>query len=130
MSKRAKFQRLAPYVARPSATFEYLASQSEQPGRSVALDPRRSYAAIRVCRPGGTMDWVIATEPITPDDAWGEIMFTAGIDCSSAAFLIDMGAVYIREDKSVVPNVDGCATSFGSGLPGSSGNVRDASGRT
>ncbi|WP_255788285.1 hypothetical protein [Mycobacteroides abscessus] len=130
MSKRAKFQRLAPYVARQSATFEYLSSQSEQAGRGIVLDPRQSYAAIRVRRPDGTMDWIIATEPITPDDAWGEIMFVAGIDCSSAELLIDMGAVYIREDKSVVPNVDGCATSFGSGLPGSSGNVGDASGRT
>ncbi|SKD26983.1 Uncharacterised protein [Mycobacteroides abscessus subsp. massiliense] len=52
-------------------------------------------------------------------------MFTAGIDCSSAAFLIDMGAPYIGEDKSVVPNVDGYATSFGSGLRGSGGSGYD-----
>lgn len=95
MSKRAKFQRLAPYVARPSAIFEYLASQSEQAGRGIVFNSRQSYAAIRVRRPDGTMDWIIATEPITPDDAWGEIMFVAGIDCSSAELLFGAGAEYI-----------------------------------
>ncbi|WP_255775872.1 hypothetical protein [Mycobacteroides abscessus] len=87
----------APYVARPSATFAYLASQSEQAGRGIVLDPRRSYAAIRVRRSDRTMDWIIATEPITPDDAWGEIMFIAGIDCSSAELLIEAGAEAIDE---------------------------------
>ncbi len=43
------------------------------------------------------MDWIIATEPITPDDAWGEIMFIAGIDCSSAELLIEAGAEAIDE---------------------------------
>ncbi|WP_100480669.1 hypothetical protein [Mycobacteroides abscessus] len=95
MSKRAKFQRLVPYVARPSATFAYLASQSEQAGQDSVLDPRQSYAAIRVRRPDGTMDWIIATEPFVLTNAWGEIMFVAGIDCSSAQLVIDAGAEYI-----------------------------------
>lgn len=43
------------------------------------------------------MDWIIATEPITPDDAWDEIMFIAGIDCSSAELLIEAGAEAIDE---------------------------------
>lgn len=100
MSKRAKFQRLAPHVARPSATFEYLASHGGQAGRGIVLDSWHSYAAIRVCRPDGTMDWIISTEPIVRSDTWGEIMFVAGIDCCSAAFLIEIGAQHLNENRS------------------------------
>lgn len=90
MAERSKFRRLAPYVAPPSATFAYLAAQREQAGRDVVPDPRHSYAAIRV-RTHGTMAWIIAREPLTPTDAWGEIMFVTGIDCSSTQFLIYAG---------------------------------------
>lgn len=123
MSKRSKFRRLAPYVAPPSVTFAYLASQREQAGRNTVLDPHRSYAAIRVRRSDRSMTWIIAREPATLMDTSGEVMFVAGIDCGSAQFLIDGGAEYIDEHQSELPNVDNCATSFGSGLPGSSGRT-------
>ncbi|WP_237160155.1 hypothetical protein [Mycobacteroides abscessus] len=76
------------------------------------------------------MTWIIAKEPATLLDTWGEVMFVAGIDCGSAQFLIAGGAEYVDEHQSELPNFDNCATSFGSRLPGSSGSVRDASGRT
>lgn len=97
MPKRSKFNLLAPYVAPPSATFTYRASQRERAGREIVLEPHQSYAAIRVRRPDGTMAWIMAREPIVPMDTWGEIMFIAGIDCSSAQFLVDTGAEYIDE---------------------------------
>ncbi|WP_235660049.1 hypothetical protein [Mycobacteroides abscessus] len=97
MSKRSKFRRLNPYVAPPSATFMYLASQRDHAGRGIVLDPRQNYAAIRVRRPNGDMAWIITKEPAVPTDTWGAIMFVAGIDCSSAQFLIDCGAEYIDD---------------------------------
>ncbi|RIS58123.1 hypothetical protein D2E46_01500 [Mycobacteroides abscessus] len=83
-----------------SATFMYLASQRDQAGRDIVLDPQQSYAAIRVRRPNGDMAWIIAREPATLMDTSGEVMFVAGIDCSSAAFLIATGAQYFDEDRS------------------------------
>lgn len=80
-----------------SATFAYLASRNKQTERDITLDPSRAYAAVRVRQPDGTMVWIVASEPVTPTDAWGEIMFVAGIDCSSAQFLIDCGAEYIDD---------------------------------
>ncbi|WP_147378854.1 hypothetical protein [Mycobacteroides abscessus] len=100
MAKRSKFRRLDPYVAPLSATFMYLASQRDQAGRDIVLDPQQSYAAIRVRRPNGDMAWIIAREPATLMDTSGEVMFVAGIDCSSAAFLIATGAQYFDEDRS------------------------------
>ncbi|WP_100464783.1 hypothetical protein [Mycobacteroides abscessus] len=87
-------------MAQPSATFMYLASQRDQAGRDIVLDPQQSYAAIRVRRPNGDMAWIIAREPATLMDTSGEVMFVAGIDCSSAAFLIATGAQYFDEDRS------------------------------
>ncbi|WP_100485548.1 hypothetical protein [Mycobacteroides abscessus] len=100
MAKRSKFRRLDPYVAPPSATFAYLAAQREQAVPNIVLDPRQNYAAIRVRRLNGEMTWIIAREPATLMDTWGEVMFMAGIDCSSAAFLIATGAQYFDEDRS------------------------------
>lgn len=86
-------------MAPPSATLAYFASRNEPTERDIVLDPYQSYAAIRVRRTDGTMAWVIARVPVTPRESWVEIMFIAGIDCSSAQFLIDCGAEHI-DDRS------------------------------
>lgn len=99
MSERRKFRRLAPYAAPPSATFEYFTSQREQAESGVTLDPKQHYDAIRVRKPDGTMAWTVAAEPVAELEDDDEIMFVAGIDYSSAQFLVDSGAEYIDGDE-------------------------------
>lgn len=99
MVKRSKFRRLDPYVAPPSATFVHLAAQREQAVPNIVLDPRQNYAAIRVRSPSGEMTWIV-TRATTVIDVLGEVMFIAGIDCSSATFLISTGAQHFDEDRS------------------------------
>ncbi|WP_396910304.1 hypothetical protein [Mycolicibacterium sp.] len=94
MSEHRKSRRMDPYTSQASATFEYLTLRREQEESGV-VDPRRHYAAIRVRRPDGEMAWIVAAEPVPALEDVGEIMFIAGIDPSSAQFLVDGGAEYI-----------------------------------